>query len=120
MAYFCIYTLSFADQTVTNFYFIIMKVDQQLISRLEHLARLELTDAEREKLETDLNNILEMVAQLQSLDTTGIEPLVYINEEEQGRERADETGPQLNTAQALRNAPDHDENFFKVPKMIDL
>ncbi len=96
-----------------------MTVDEQLISRLENLARLELSDEERQHLRQDLNRILAMIEKLQELDTTGVAPLVYVNEESTGW-REDAISHQLDTSQALRNAPDTDGVYFRVPKVIDL
>lgn len=96
-----------------------MNIDRVLISRLEHLARLELSEEEREQLRADLNNILAMVEKLQELDTSQEEPLVYVNEEARVL-RPDQVQGQVSPREALQNAPDHDESFFRVPKVIDL
>lgn len=96
-----------------------MKVDKQLISKLEKLARLELSDEEREGLTKDLSSILEMVEKLQELDTEGVDPLVYINEEVNIL-RSDKIDKQVSQKDALKNAPDQDGTFFKVPKVINL
>lgn len=96
-----------------------MKIDKTLISRLEHLARLELSEAQKKSLMGDLNEILGMVEKLQELDTENVEPLVYINETENVW-RKDEVKHQVSRAEALSNAPDKNEAFFKVPKVIDL
>ena len=94
-----------------------MKIDQTLISRLEHLARLELSKDERDGIQNDLNNILQMVEKMNELDTDNVEPLIYINEQ-QNVWRKDEVKNQINREDALRNAPDKNDEFFKVPKMI--
>jgi aspartyl-tRNA(Asn)/glutamyl-tRNA(Gln) amidotransferase subunit C len=83
------------------------------------LARLELSDEEREGLTKDLSSILEMVEKLQELDTEGVDPLVYINEEVNIL-RADKIDKQVSQKDALKNAPDEDGTFFKVPKVINL
>lgn len=95
-----------------------MQIDEQLISRLEHLARLELSTEERALIQKDLNNILEMVEKLNELDTKNVDPLVYINEEGNVW-REDQVQHQLSRERALKNAPDADGVFFKVPKVID-
>ena len=95
-----------------------MQIDDQLISRLELLARLQLSDNEKARLKTDLNSILGMVEKLNDLDVSGVEPLVYLNEVI-NRPRADEVRNQVNRDAALRNAPDQDGTFFRVPKVID-
>lgn len=96
-----------------------MQIDKQLILRLEHLARLELSEEERTRLMGDLNDILAMVEKLQELDTEAVEPLVYISGEVNVF-RADEVKHQLGREAALSNAPDRNEAFFKVPKVINL
>jgi len=94
-----------------------MEVDKQLISHLEYLARLQLSEEEREQLQTDLNRILDMVAKLEELDTEGVAPLVYVNEEV-GALRADQVSGQLPREAALRHAPRQDGKHFMVPKVI--
>ncbi|MFK7771126.1 MAG: Asp-tRNA(Asn)/Glu-tRNA(Gln) amidotransferase subunit GatC [Saprospiraceae bacterium] len=94
-----------------------MKIDQSLISKLEHLARLELSDAEKDGIQNDLNNILQMVEKMNELNTDNVEPLIYINEQ-QNVWREDKVANQVDRKDALRNAPDKNEQFFKVPKVI--
>ena len=96
-----------------------MQIDDTLILRLENLARLELSAAERTKMQGSLTDILTMVEQLNTLDTEGVEPLIYINEDVNVW-REDTVNHQLDRRDALRNAPDSDGTFFKVPKVIDL
>lgn len=96
-----------------------MTIDEKLISRLEQLARLELSAEEKERLRGDLNHILAMVEKLEALDTTGVEPLVYINEAVNVW-RDDEVKHQVSQEEALRNAPKSDGTYFRVPKVIDL
>lgn len=94
-----------------------MQIDRDLILKLENLAKLKLTDEERGKLTGDLNNILEMVGKLDELDTEGVEPLVYMNDEKRPL-REDEIKNQVSQEKALSNAPERDEKYFKVPKVI--
>lgn len=96
-----------------------MQIDEKLISRLENLARLKLSSEERHKISGDLNEILKMVGKLEELDTEDVEPLVYINEEVNSL-RIDEVKHQLSKEKALKNAPDKDDQYFKVPKVINL
>ena len=94
-----------------------MKIDSALISKLEQLARLELSAEEKERITGDLNNILKMVSKLEELDTENVEPLIYISEEVNVL-RPDIVDNQVSTAAALKNAPNADEQYFRVPKMI--
>jgi aspartyl-tRNA(Asn)/glutamyl-tRNA(Gln) amidotransferase subunit C len=94
-----------------------MKVNKELILKLEKLSRLELSETERIAIQKDLGNILVMVDKLNELDTEGVEPLVYISEEENPL-RDDEIKHQVSRVEALKNAPNTDGEFFRVPKMI--
>jgi len=96
-----------------------MTIDEKLISRLEHLARLELSAEERTKITKDLNDILTMVQKMEELDTTNVEPLIYVNEEVNVL-REDTIANQVSREEALRNAPRQDGVYFRVPKVIDL
>lgn len=94
-----------------------MQVNKDLISRLEKLARLQLTEYERNEFARDLGNILDMVDKLRELDTSGVAPLSYPTESTVAW-RDDEVGEQLTQQEALKNAPQHDNQFFRVPKII--
>ncbi len=96
-----------------------MKIDEQLISRLEHLARLELSDVEKANVMRDLDNILALIEKMNELDTQGVEPLVYINPI-QNSLREDRIENQVSREEALQNAPKQDGVYFRVPKVIDL
>ena len=95
-----------------------MKIDQQLILRLEELARLELSEDERATITRDLERILDMVETLQAIDTQFIEPLTYLSEEVNVL-RTDAINYQMAREQAMQNAPLTDGVYFKVPKVID-
>ena len=95
-----------------------MQVNKELISRLEKLARLQLSETEQTQFAGDLTRILDMVDQLREVDTTGVEPLAYPTESP-GELREDQVGAQLTPETALKNAPQHDGHFFLVPKVIE-
>lgn len=95
-----------------------MQVNKELISKLEKLSRLELSEGEREQLTGDLNAILQMVDQLNELDTSEVAPLTYISDASfVGRE--DQVANQVDRSTALSNAPEQDGTFFRLPKVID-
>ncbi|MEM9835140.1 MAG: Asp-tRNA(Asn)/Glu-tRNA(Gln) amidotransferase subunit GatC [Bacteroidota bacterium] len=96
-----------------------MTVDDNLLSHLAKLAKLDPSDTERQRLAGDLKNILSMVEKLQSLDLEGVEPLRYITAVENDL-RPDKISNQLPHDVAMQNAPDQDEqgDFFRVPKVI--
>lgn len=94
-----------------------MQIDRDLILKLENLAKLELNEDERQRLGKDLTNILSMVEKLQLLDTTNVEPLVYISKVE-NQLREDEIKGQVSNEAALSNAPESSKPYFKVPKVL--
>ncbi|NND34430.1 MAG: Asp-tRNA(Asn)/Glu-tRNA(Gln) amidotransferase subunit GatC [Saprospiraceae bacterium] len=94
-----------------------VKVNNELISKLEVLARLKLQVHEREDLKRDLESILKMVDKLEEIDVEGIEPLTHLLPDSQLL-RSDEIKDQLPTEQALTNAPEKQSPYFKVPKVI--
>ena len=95
-----------------------VKVNNDLILKLEALARLELDPAERIKLKKDLESMLQMAAKLEEIDVSGIEPLTHVLPTTQEL-RVDKVKDQLTQAEALENAPDKQNPYFKVPKVID-
>lgn len=95
-----------------------MIVNDTLILKLEKLARLQLSPDERLGLSSDLQKMLNMVDKLQSLDTTGVEPLVYMNAEINAP-APDAAAANMDRNLALKNAPQHNDVFFQVPKVVD-
>ena len=94
-----------------------MKIDQTLIEKLAKLSQLDFSQEAKSKMEQDLNKILAFVDELNTLNTDDIEPLVYINEEV-NKLREDKVGEQLPKEKALKNAPDKDSDYFKVPTVL--
>lgn len=95
-----------------------MKIDNQTIDKIAHLARLEVNDSEREDLRKDMNNILSFMEKLNELDTTGVEPLIYLTDEINVY-REDEVNQKITLPEALSNAPDQDGKYFRVAKVIE-
>lgn len=94
-----------------------MEIDKNLILKLEHLSRLQLTDTERTEMIGDLNKILGMVEKLNEIDTKGVQPLTHMPDAVNVF-REDAVKNQLSRADALKNAPKTDGKFFQVPKVI--
>ncbi|WP_116108987.1 Asp-tRNA(Asn)/Glu-tRNA(Gln) amidotransferase subunit GatC [Lewinella sp. IMCC34191] len=95
-----------------------MTVDDALVLRLADLSKLAIAPDKVDKLRVDLENILAMVEKLNELDLEAVEPLRYVTDVEQSL-RADVMGEHLDRATALANAPDSDESFFRVPRVIN-
>ena len=94
-----------------------MEINEAMVDKLASLSKLEFNTVEKIELIADLQNMLIFVNQLQSLDTSNVEPLLYITENKNIM-RADEVNPEISRADALLNARLKDEQFFKVPKVI--
>ncbi len=95
-----------------------MKVNDALIDKLASLAKLEFSAAEKEGIKGDLERMLDFVEQLNELDTEGVEPLIHVNTEKNVL-RVDAVTESLTQADALKNAPNHDSFYFKVPKVVE-
>jgi aspartyl-tRNA(Asn)/glutamyl-tRNA(Gln) amidotransferase subunit C len=94
-----------------------MEVNDALIEKLAHLARLRFNDTEKEEIKHDLQRMIAFVEKLNELDLEGIEPLVHMSDEVNVL-REDEIKGSISREEALKNAPLHDDQFFKVPKVI--
>lgn len=95
-----------------------MQADNSLISRLEKLARLKLESSEKNRLAQDLNQILNMVDTLLELDTADTQPLAHPTSVESNF-RSDVILSLGSQEEALKNAPDQNGEFFRVPKIIE-
>ena len=94
-----------------------MKIDKPLILKLENLARLQLSPAERENMESDLNKMLGMVSKMDELDLDHIKPLIHLTDNVNVL-RPDEITERTDRVDALKNAPKHDDKGFLVPRVI--
>jgi aspartyl-tRNA(Asn)/glutamyl-tRNA(Gln) amidotransferase subunit C len=95
-----------------------MPITREEVQRIALLARLRLTADEENQLTEQLGKILEYVAALQAVDTSGIEPMAHASTLVNTM-RADRVTNQRNTEALLANAPAADDNFFQVPKIIE-
>ena len=97
------------------------KVTIEDVGRVAELAHLELRPDETARMLTDLNAILDYVAELNELDTTGVEPLAQVSElsDFQSVPRADLRESSLPRLVIMPEAPESDGVFFKVPKVIE-
>ena len=95
-----------------------MAIDRKTVEHVATLARLQLTEEELARYEKQLGAILEYIATLEKVDLAGVEPLVHAAE---GTNvfRDDEPRPCLDHSEALKNAPDRNDDFFIVPKVVE-
>jgi aspartyl-tRNA(Asn)/glutamyl-tRNA(Gln) amidotransferase subunit C len=99
------------------------RVTQEDVERVAELAHLDLTPAETGSMLHDLNAILDHVAELNQLDTTGIAPLAQVSELKGAGGasvlRPDDRLASLVRDEVMAQAPETDGTFFKVPKVIE-
>ena len=94
-----------------------MDITDKTVDEIAHLARLQFEGAEKEAIKSDLNRIIGFMEKLNALDTEGVEPLVYMTEEVNVL-REDKMETTISHQQALKNAPDRDSDYFRVPKVL--
>jgi aspartyl-tRNA(Asn)/glutamyl-tRNA(Gln) amidotransferase subunit C len=94
-----------------------MEVNDAMVEKLAHLSRLRFDEAEKAEIRKDLQQMIGFVEKLNELDLDGVPPLLFMSEEVNVL-REDEVKGSISRAEALKNAPLHDEQFFKVPKVI--
>jgi len=96
---------------------------KEIISRekIEHLARLALIDLneeEKENISKQLNNILGYFQKLNELDTSNVEPTRHVIDDLKNVFREDIPGKSLTQEEALNNAREKQDGFFKAPRII--
>ena len=111
-----------------------MKVTEKDVAYVADLANLELSEHERGRMVKDLNSILDYMDLLNQLDTANVEPMAQTSDRYGGDEakqgtarfayamRQDVAGalrPSFSHGEGLKNAPDTDGSYFKVPKVIE-
>lgn len=98
-----------------------MKITEEQVRYVAHLANLNLTDAEIAHFRADLDGILVHIDKLNEADTTGVEPMaqVLVDTEPDAALREDLPVPPLGNQAALANAPLSGAGHFKVPKVIE-
>ncbi len=94
-----------------------MEVNDTLVDKLAHLSRLQFNETEKAAIKNDLQSMIAFVEKLNELELENVQPLLHVSEEVNVL-REDEVKGSISREEALKNAPLHDEQFFKVPKVI--
>ncbi|OQY05214.1 MAG: aspartyl/glutamyl-tRNA(Asn/Gln) amidotransferase subunit C [Planctomycetales bacterium 4572_13] len=94
------------------------KIDEAQVQLVAKLSRLELTENEVSQFSTQLSAIFEYIEKLNELDTDNVEPLAHCLPVH-NIFREDVPRPSLSNEMALANAPDREDEYFKVPKILD-
>jgi aspartyl-tRNA(Asn)/glutamyl-tRNA(Gln) amidotransferase subunit C len=88
------------------------------IEHIAALARLNLSDAEKELFSRQISDIISYIEKLNELDTSSVEPTAHVLPIHNVF-REDEVTPSLSREKALRNSPEKDDSFYIVPKIIE-
>jgi len=94
-----------------------MEVNDALIDNLAGLARLHFSEGEKQEIKSDLQRMIEFVDKLNELNTDGVEPVLHMSDSTNVF-REDEVQGSVSREEGLKNAPETDGVFFKVPKVI--
>ena len=95
-----------------------MAVDIETVRRVAHLARMAVTEDEIKGLGRELNAILAFVGQLADIDVTGVEPMTSVTPMVM-KVRQDEVNDGGIADAVLANAPEREDHFFVVPKVVE-
>ncbi|WP_141502734.1 Asp-tRNA(Asn)/Glu-tRNA(Gln) amidotransferase subunit GatC [Paenibacillus luteus] len=95
-----------------------MSITPKDVEHVARLARLELSDAEKDQFTEQLNAILKYAEKLNGLDTENVEPTSHVLPIKNVM-RADEKRPSLPIEKVLLNAPDEEDGQFKVPAVLE-
>lgn len=95
-----------------------IEITDATVDRVAELARLEFSAEQKQGIKKDLVRIVSFVEKLNELDTSNVEPLIFMSDEKNVM-RADEVTENFTKEQALKNAPDKDSDYFRVPKVLN-
>ena len=95
-----------------------MSVDIATVRRIAHLARIGVDEAEAPGLAREINSILSFVEDLADVDVSGVEPLTSVIPQKL-RMRADEVTDHAGAEAILANAPQSEDHFFVVPRVVE-
>ena len=94
-----------------------MEVNNKLIQDIAKLSKLNFDDSAEKKMKSDLEKMLAFVDKLNEIDTEGVNPLIYMSEEVNVL-REDKVTEVISQEDALKNAPEKDSDYFKVPTVL--
>jgi aspartyl-tRNA(Asn)/glutamyl-tRNA(Gln) amidotransferase subunit C len=95
-----------------------MKITEEIVDHIAHLARLEFEGEKKDAIRQDLENIISFMDKLSEVDTEGVEPLIFMNDE-YNKLREDVAVVSITQDEGLKNAPKKDSDYFRIPKVLD-
>ena len=94
-----------------------MKITDDIVDHIAHLARLEFTGDKKVAIKEDMERIIAFMDKLQEVDTENVDPLIFMNKEI-NRLRDDKAEVYISQEQALKNGPKTDSDYFRIPKVL--
>lgn len=95
-----------------------MAFNEETVANVANLARLNLTDEQKQKFAGEVDGILNWVEQLQEVNVDGVEPLISVTEQTEAI-RSDIVTDGNIQADLMKNAPESAHGFYVVPKMVE-
>jgi aspartyl-tRNA(Asn)/glutamyl-tRNA(Gln) amidotransferase subunit C len=95
-----------------------MKISEEIVDHIAHLARLEFEGDKKQAIQKDMENIISFMNKLSEIDTSNVEPLIFMNDEV-NKLREDVAEVTITQDEALKNAPKKDSDYFRIPKVLD-
>ena len=94
-----------------------MKITDEVVDHIAHLARLEFIGNEKEEIKQDMEKIIAFMDKLNTVNTDGVEPLMFMSDAVNVL-RDDVAEATVSKEQALKNAPKKDSDYFRIPKVL--
>jgi aspartyl-tRNA(Asn)/glutamyl-tRNA(Gln) amidotransferase subunit C len=94
-----------------------MKITDEVVDHIAHLARLEFIGEEKAEIKQDLEKIIGFMDKLNTVNTDGVEPLIFMSDAVNVL-REDIATVTVSKEQALKNAPKRDSDYFRIPKVL--
>lgn len=94
-----------------------MKITDEIVDHIAHLARLEFVGKEKQEIKQDMEKIINFMDALNSIDTSGVEPLIFMSDEVNVL-REDVSVETISKNDALKNAPKKDSDYYRIPKVL--
>jgi aspartyl-tRNA(Asn)/glutamyl-tRNA(Gln) amidotransferase subunit C len=95
-----------------------MSIDKETVGKIARLARIKVTEEDKEVLSGELTNILSMIEELNAVDTDGVEPMTSVVQVKP-HVREDKVTDGNIADRILKNAPEETAGFFVVPKVVE-
>ncbi len=95
-----------------------MDISDEIIDHIAHLSRLQFEGEDKVAIKHDMSRIINFMAKLEEVNTDHVEPLIFMSEEVNVL-RDDVAVVSVSQAEALKNGPKTDSDYFRIPKVLD-